>query len=300
MMQRLKAVLQHPLLRRTIYLLGFTLGGYLCSGTPWLRWVYTEVRVALGSETFRAVVGSWPLAIVGSLLLFRRPIAERIRNLLRVGYKDAGLEFAAQQAQELPASTPALPSPDAVVRELPAAAEPPRDGVVHAVPAEAAADVPAPAVAAEALAAERQVDGFLASTSDLYVEVHDSGVRKGLEEGGLLKHPEQAIRLLIRFTSFWFVQAEFEKLYGAIWGAQIALLRELAALPMPMTQAASFVADWVARNQRSPDTIERWLGFLASFGVIEKKDNELHITQKGRSFLVFLARNGKPDPLPRY
>jgi hypothetical protein len=94
----------------------------------------------------------------------------------------------------------------------------------------------------------------------------------------------------------WFVAAEFEKLYGMIHGAQVTLLRQLAAAPMQMAQAATFVADWVARNRLPPDTIERWVGFLTTFGVAEQKGTELHITMKGRSFLVFLAKNSKPDP----
>jgi hypothetical protein len=230
--------------------------------------------------------------IVAALLLFRDPLTNLIRSLRRLGYKDAGLDFAQQESS---APAPALQAPDAAVRELP----PTRDVVIQAPAGEAAAHVPAPTVGApavtpDALAVERQVDTFLARTSDPYVQSHDEELRRGLEEGGLLNHPNQAIRLLIRFTDLWFVNADFERMFGIMWGGQITLLRELNAVPMPLARVTTFVAEWVARNHL-PDSTERWVQFLAVFGLAEQKDNELHITPKGRSFILFIAQSGKPE-----
>jgi hypothetical protein len=154
-------------------------------------------------------------------------------------------------------------------------------------------EAPAPAPAAQLLA-----DQVLSSTNDpLYIQRGDK-VREALAEAGVLDIPDLAVRVLTRLTGTWIMIAAFENLYGFLWGGQVTLLRDMAGAPMPLARAAAFFEEWRKRNPSAPpDSIDRWIAFLETNGLLEKQRDQLHPTIKGHSFLHFLQEFNRPDPM---
>jgi len=250
---------------------GFLIGGLLAGQAPWLQWVYEELRRSLASETAKVVADSWPIAVVVVALLFRKQIADRIFNMERLAAVGVEAQFKSQQ--QLLARKPsdmsevAAPPPGARVGE--------RNALVAA-----------------------SVDATLEKSSDPYFLEREEALKASLRAKGILDVPEQALRLTTRWTAVALAFAEFEYIYGGIWGGQLALLREAHRNPVPMAQATAFFEAWRKRNTITvPDSLDRWLLFFSLHGLAEQRNEELHLTPKGRALVDFLNAVKRPNPL---
>ena len=264
-----------------VYAAAFALGGYLANGLAWFHWAYGELARALASESFRAVVGSWPLGLVLIVLVFREPFARRIGDLIELAVGGAKARF-----QPPPQQQPPLP-PDLLDLLAPpnAPPAPAANALAPARPDERAHNV------------ELFVTGILARVDDPWVLDHERAHRESLAPSGVLDVPDQAVRLLLRRNALWAAVAQFEYTYGIIWGGQVALMRDMQEMPVPMAQAAAFFEEWSKRYPDKPDTLDRWIRFLTSFGLIERTVDELlALTPKGRSFMRFLWEFNRGDP----
>jgi hypothetical protein len=286
----------------SLYAVALGVGGYAGSGTPWLQWAYEELKNALASDMLKALVTSWPAAVLGSALVFRRPIAAKIESLLRLGYKDVGAEFKQQEdVRNVPRLLPETQAAELaadVVEDAPARAVVTAAGRAGAVAAAAPAGVsivPSDSEDAEMQADMRAADAQLAAPVDLYSQEHEDRLTQILQQRRL--PDEYKIRLLTRWTIGWYVAAECEYVYGAIWGGQVTLLRDMVGGPIEYAQAVRFFEDWKKRNSFTPpDSIDRWISYYEAMTLAVRSGNSLEITSKGRAFLRFLERNSRSDP----
>jgi hypothetical protein len=93
----------------------------------------------------------------------------------------------------------------------------------------------------------------------------------------------------------------FERVYGAIYGSQIAGLRELAKRGGKIsTVAAVKVFDEAKSRSAFPTniTFDLWLQFLKVLELIEADANEIRMSDKGKDFLMYLPAKGLPENKP--
>ena len=87
------------------------------------------------------------------------------------------------------------------------------------------------------------------------------------------------------------LQGHFERTYNVIWGSQIAVLQQLNTL----NDVEEVALKSIYENARalypalySGDSFERWLAFLESQVLIERKDGRVSITQEGVEFMKYI------------
>ena len=158
-------------------------------------------------------------------------------------------------------------------------------------PAVAAPENPPPSLA-------HRVDLKLAELNDPYWVERDESLARELAGQGFDLDPSQTVRLLRRYVGGWYAVAEFERAYGPIFGSQISLVREANAVPLPLTRVRAHFDEVVAPvldKAGIPVDFDAWLRFPESQGLIERDGDTVRITTKGRSFLIFIAKTGRPD-----
>lgn len=131
-------------------------------------------------------------------------------------------------------------------------------------------------------------------------EVEES-IIKDLEARSL-SHDSDSEKVLIRHLAGTKIVLEFEKIYNAIFGSQIKLLKELnASIPHGKSESEIFNGvDKVLQkfpNVFSDWTKEQYLGFLYEMTLVTKNEtyNTVHITVRGVEFLTWLTRSGLPE-----
>jgi hypothetical protein len=111
--------------------------------------------------------------------------------------------------------------------------------------------------------------------------------------------PEHREKVLMRMLAKTAIDFTFERIFGSIFGSQIACLRFLNARisgasiseiePIYEEAAKKFPQIYHIRP------IDEWIGFLKISGLVEKKDEKFVITIMGREFLKYLADAGKSE-----
>jgi len=103
------------------------------------------------------------------------------------------------------------------------------------------------------------------------------------------------VDLLVRHLAQTRLERVFERVYGGIFGSQIALLAALSTKSetSPLSEATKWFEETKAKNPYAyaETSFERWVGFLTSFDLVRVEQAMISITETGRDFLVFLNAN---------
>jgi hypothetical protein len=227
-------------------------------------------------ELARAAVGYWAswafLFGVAFILVFRRPITELIGRLTRIGRGN----WAAEAQEAKPEQT----APQPIAGNLTQAPEQKAD----------------PRTAADELIAQ--------VSRNEYVKSREDNLKKALSDRGLVPTSPETVRALITLTASVFVSAEFEALYGTIWTGQIHVLRQANSGPGLTSDQLRVYYDAGARVR--PDAykdygFESYVKFLIGQSLlVETAPGKYAITVKGRTFLLYLTHQGKPEVRPIY
>lgn len=143
--------------------------------------------------------------------------------------------------------------------------------------------------------AQRADVALAASFAAPYMLVDERGLQVHLEEIGVAADPAQAVRVLARYTIGWRERARWEHIYGGVYASQFHLLRQLNTGAMSLDAVKAFHA---ASTGASID-FEDWLRFLEVTASVVNRNGEqqtIVLNQRGRLFLAFLLREGRPDP----
>ena len=221
-----------------------------------------------------AILSAWPVwaagVLITALVMFRRPIygfLERSRRLKVFGATVEASEV--KQAQDVGPTSDALLKIEAA--KTPTAGRTPRD------------------------AADDVLRGFPRSP---YVTFREDQIKKALDDLGVSGDDRQAVRVLLALAATSVMAADFEHLYGIIWGSQIKILQALNnGLPAPpgrlieIYEAAK--AEWPSVFASS-SSFEKYIDFLKRAELIQQQGDDFIITLKGRTFLVYITHEGKP------
>jgi hypothetical protein len=113
--------------------------------------------------------------------------------------------------------------------------------------------------------------------------------------------PVDREKALVRALAGSSIIQQFERIFGAIWGSQVACLIyvngrsdgvEVSEIAPVYESAKEKYPTWY-ENQ----SFERWLGFLKAFNLVLERDSRLFITVAGREFLQYLVASGKSSPV---
>ena len=113
--------------------------------------------------------------------------------------------------------------------------------------------------------------------------------------------PEEREPFLLRVLAQSQLEATFERVYGLIFGSQIAGLRGLNTRGRVTVDGAreffkgveSLYADFYKAYG-----FEGWLGFLINNGLVTRNGDILEITDLGRDFLMYLTARRLPENKP--
>jgi hypothetical protein len=128
-----------------------------------------------------------------------------------------------------------------------------------------------------------------------------AAIEKSIHNALQLYKPETHVDLLVRHLAQSRLEAVFERVYGAIYGSQIAGLRELAKRggKISMADAVKGFDEAKSRSAFPANvTFDLWLQFLKVFNLIEAEDNEIRMTDIGNDFLLYLSAKGLPENKP--
>jgi hypothetical protein len=128
-----------------------------------------------------------------------------------------------------------------------------------------------------------------------YTTLRERQLEDTLRQLGISPDPEQKARALIAVAAVSGVSIEFELLNSVIWGSQIKTLQVVNVAPTKPENLRPFYeqAASVFPEAYKAYTFDQWIDFLLRQGVIEMNQGQAVITLKGRSFLTYLAHEGK-------
>ncbi len=217
------------------------------------------------------VFTSWPvpaaITVILVLAIFRRALVDLIARIRHVRAPGTAIDATGQK-------TPAQSTPtEALLR--PEAGE-------------------APVAKTDARTAVDELLRRLPRTT--YFTQQEEALLQLLKERGIADDPTQMTRALLGIAAHAMTIWDMEMLYNSIFGSQIRILEMLntsGARPISDLRA---VYDEVAREYSSTFDgypFERYLAFLQNAAFVEVKEQQAFITLKGRTFLVYLAHEGK-------
>jgi hypothetical protein len=106
--------------------------------------------------------------------------------------------------------------------------------------------------------------------------------------------------LLVNRLAVAQLTSVFERVYGAIFGSQIAGLRALTNAGGSVTNADALKYFSEIKSTKSELMIEfgAWLEFLRAFGLIKIENEKISITDLGRDFLLYLTTQNLNEAKP--
>jgi hypothetical protein len=115
-----------------------------------------------------------------------------------------------------------------------------------------------------------------------------------------LYKPEAHVDLLVRHLAQSRIESVFERIYGGIFGSQIAGLRALAARgKVAMADTVQFFDDQKSHKGVLPEvTFASWFQFLKNFELIKAENDEVELTDIGKDFLLFISNRGLAENRP--
>lgn len=111
------------------------------------------------------------------------------------------------------------------------------------------------------------------------------------------------VEALRRVSAYWRMVYVFENIYSFIFGGQLSLLwmlNQLGDNGMSMTEVER---EWLAYKERFKPSLDTWeigpfLQFLYLNELAKERDGVLKVTTKGREFLVWMTKTGRPSVRP--
>jgi hypothetical protein len=106
--------------------------------------------------------------------------------------------------------------------------------------------------------------------------------------------------LLVNRLAVAQLASVFERVYGAIFGSQIAGLRTLANAGGTLTTADALRYFDEAKSNKPELKVEfgAWLEFLRAFSLIKIENEKISITDLGRDFLLYLTAQNLNEAKP--
>lgn len=108
-------------------------------------------------------------------------------------------------------------------------------------------------------------------------------------------------KVLIKHLAAAQVIINFQEIYRSLFGSQIYVMKELNARH-PIGTSVEHMKQFVNHIKEKFPNLRNldYLAYLLSYNLIteDKVENQYHITDDGREFLVWLAKNGMSENLP--
>ena len=128
--------------------------------------------------------------------------------------------------------------------------------------------------------------------NDLEQSILDDLKRQNLGEAG-------SIKVLVTHLAIAQVRAEFEQVHALIFGSQLRLLKTLNKLTgQGLAQGA--IKDYFENVKAAHPEFARWevhhyLEFLQGRLLVVVQGENLHLTERAKEFLVWMARTGRSE-----
>lgn len=140
---------------------------------------------------------------------------------------------------------------------------------------------------------------FIAPRGGL-VEQAVGNIKRDLAARGYPQPTAERDEVLVRFLALSAVYRHFDSVYEIIWGSQIELLvranvADASGLPMNLAADLFEKARTAYPQALSIDTLDRWLGFLKSAGMIVEDSGRVNLTLDGKEFLKYMIDHHR-DP----
>lgn len=219
------------------------------------------------------VLTKWPIPVaaviivvaISFMLIFRRPLTEFIGRVLHVRAPGTHIDATGQKAPQ-PGPTETLLKAEG--GEAPVAKKDPRtaaDELLRLVP------------------------------HGEYYTFLERRLIQSFGGLGITGDPAQAARVLFYIAGVLGASVEFERHYDTIFGSQIRILQTLNATPLPLVKLRPYYAEATARYPLTftDYSFEQYVSYLRNAGLVEVKEEQVSITVKGRTFLTYLASEGK-------
>jgi len=156
----------------------------------------------------------------------------------------------------------------------------------------------APEPAALEAAEARSADEVIAGMDDPFCAELETHVSRFLVEQRGIVSDEQTLRVLRRAHAQALMTADFERIFGVIFGSQVALLERANVHSVLVRDEEEQFARIQAQEPLFADaTFDFFTSYLRVNALIEDEEGNppaLALTQKGRSFLHFLIGARKP------
>lgn len=233
---------------------------------------------------------AWPVAAVVMVRSLKSRLGDFLASLAQ--RKVAAKALGAEVTLEAPVANQKLATDNAEkAAELPPAPAAPVQAVAPSDNHPAELPAVATAAAAAVLQPERLLPADRASVNDL-----ETVLLEKLQES----EPQARVPMLLRALAETRINLAFEIVYRVIFGSQIAFLRILhPATRLP--RSAAFEA-FHSRAMEIPDMavygFDNWLAFLRGNGLVNVEGEAIEITNLGRDFIVYMAKNALPDSKP--
>ncbi len=146
-----------------------------------------------------------------------------------------------------------------------------------------------PATTSDKKLKKRRTEYDLPELPDTGLKAYTLEIENKLKKD-LSKSPYKKIDIMVRDSTNYRIATEFERIYRIIFGSQIRLLRHLdTTKTLTKNEVAKFFKQEKRKMPDSDIELEPWTKFVVSQGLMEYKNDEYNITNKGRAFIAYLA-----------
>lgn len=130
----------------------------------------------------------------------------------------------------------------------------------------------------------------------------EATIRTELADRGLAIEGETT-DVLVKYLAAALLNLEFEQIHGLIFASQISLLKSLNEVAGQGQAPELLRIFFDVTKSRFPDAFGDWslrqyLDFLMGRRLLVLQDERYHITNKGKEYLIWMARNGKSEINP--
>lgn len=110
---------------------------------------------------------------------------------------------------------------------------------------------------------------------------------------------QDSVRVLVRHLAATQLELDYEQIHGLIFGSQIRLLRRLNEV-QGQGKPPEFIEEYFERVRNAfPEladwSLEQYMTFPYARTLVTAQDGNVHITQKGVDYLVWIARTGHSE-----
>ncbi len=145
------------------------------------------------------------------------------------------------------------------------------------------------------------------AAEELLKAIDDSAVLKEMEDRIIIDLKKKGldaegdtISVLVKNLAVTQILLNFEQIYNLIFGSQISLLKKLNTVAGQGISKEKIQShfDHIQKIYKEPLgdwSLERYLEFMFGKSLICNSDNKYLITNLGVEYLIWMARNGKPE-----